>query len=63
MPNSRSKALWVVIHCAKDDSHVLVQDNDVIYEDGLEVGVKVNFYYPGEKEILQGVVQGTSGKL
>lgn len=53
--------MWVVIYCVKDDSHVLVVDTEVIYDEELQVGDKVKFAYPGFKHHLDGEVKGFSG--
>ena len=60
MPKSKR---WVVLYCPDDDSHALVTEEAVIYEDQLVVGDDVKFAYPGLKELVTGNVKGLSRKF
>ncbi|KAK3929711.1 Huntingtin [Frankliniella fusca] len=51
---------WVVLHCAQDDSHVLVSNESVVYADELSVGDEVQFSYPGYKDLLPGTIKAFS---
>lgn len=64
MAGLKESEVWVVLHCEKDDSHVLVTQDAVLYDgDALDVNDLVRFEYPGEKDLLEGVVKGRSGKF
>lgn len=56
-------ASWVVLYCPSDDSHVLVCDAAVLYDDRLLEEDEVKFDYPGSKKLLTGVVKGFSSKF
>lgn len=56
---------WFVLHCERDDSHVLVDGDSIICvaECEVKLGEMVNFFYPGFKEPLRGEVKGKSGNV
>ena len=49
---SEPDSLWFVIYCEIDDSHSLISDDGVIYdEDNVQVDDDVRFSYPGCKDL------------
>ena len=57
---SDDEQLWFVLHCDKDDSHVLLESKSVMYDDDtVQSGDEVQFEYPGFKELLFGQVKGS----
>lgn len=61
---SEPDSLWFVIYCEMDDSHSLIPEDAVIYdEDNVQVHDDVRFSYPGCKDLLDGCIKGMSSKF
>lgn len=63
MSESMESKMWVVLYWEKDDSHAVLSDTEIIYDEKLIVGDKVKVAYPGIKRHLDAVVKGFSGKF